>query len=280
MTPARPIVGTLALAAVAAALIAPRPARADELWFHVTAAQRFEHGLAPDGSVTTEPDAAFEPVQFTLRVDVDPVFRYADDTGDMGGLRTITSWFQGPSYAGTAPFDAEMDACNTFGLANVDLSPWYHLTRACEMWQFTTPPTGHVAAQVQYALSSEVSPGSNKMYHHLLCLGATNPTLAVPPAGPDEMAPWTRSQLVAFMTHPDTVWQFTERAWSEDGVVQGDQLILDYYHGVTYTGPAELIPEPATFFLLCVGAALAGRAAAPAARRASRRAALRTPTEA
>ena len=259
MTLARPIVGTVALAAVAAAVVAPRPAGGDVLWFRVTAEQRFEQDLGPDGWIVTVPDTTFQPVEFILRVDLDPVYNHADDTGDVAGSRTIMSWFQGPSYASATPFDAEMEACNTFGLAGIDLSPWHHFTRSVEMWNFTTPPTGYVAAQVQYGLSSEVSPTGNEMYHHVLGLTATNPTLGVPPAGPADMAPWTGPQLMTFLTHVDTVWQFGEQAWSIDGVVQGSQLIPDYYHGVTYTGPAVLIPEPTALLLLTAGAALAAR---------------------
>ena len=248
--------GVLALTVVAAAMIAPRPAGAIELWFDVTAERRFEQSLGSGGSIDTVEDTTFQPVQFILRMDVDPVFHFTEDTGDTGDWRLIVTRFTGASYVSPTPFNAEMEACNTLGVTGVGLSPWYHYSQAYEAWDFSAAPSGTVGAQVQHALSNTTTP-DNRMYVHVLCMSASNPTLTVPPTSIADMAPWTREQFLTFITHGDTVWQFREQAFSQDGVVQNDVLVPDYYHGLMYTGPAEVIPEPGTLALLLAAAVLA-----------------------
>jgi hypothetical protein len=241
--------GALTLAVVAMATCGAGPGHAAELWFDVTADTRVEQSLG-----VSVPDSSFQPVHFTLRMDLDPVFSDAWDTYQPGYSRTIKSYFQGPSYATSTPFNAEMETYNIFGLTGVDLSPWYHGTTAAESWTSSTPPSGVVVADVSYALSN-VPIADNRMYVHTLSLRATNPTLTVPPDSLDEMSPWTQERLLAFISHADTVWQFVERAWSQDSDLSHGPLT--YYQGVYYTGTAQPIPEPATFALLLAAAALA-----------------------
>jgi hypothetical protein len=249
--------GILALPIVAMAAGGARPSQAAELWFDVTADTRVEQSLGAGGQILSVPDSSFQPVHFTLRMDLDPVFVQASDTHYPGHSRTILSLFQGPSYATSTPFNAEMETYNTFGLTGVDLSPYYHLTQASEFWIFSTPPSGYVNAEVQFALSNVLNPdsGDNRFYAHTLCLTATNPTLTVPPDSLDEMSPWTKERLLSFIFHADTVWRFTEKAWSEDRDLWGGAPT--YYQGVAYRGTAQPIPEPSTFALLLGAAALA-----------------------